>query len=212
MKKQDGSSRPSTRTAILEALAEVIVESGGVGFSVQAVADRAGVTHRTVYNHFPTRDALCEAFSDYVDASLAEVGEPIDPLLTREKLPEAPGQLYRTLQLRERNVRAGVMLMIANRHPTTTWRERSAALEQIVATNPRADAPSPRLVAAAMRLFLSSIGWHLLTEQCGLTTEEAAEAGTWASRVLLDAAVSVPSAQPSSHPAKAKNANRRRTR
>lgn len=208
MKSQDTPSRQSTRSAILEALAEVIVESGGVGFSVQAVADKAGVTHRTVYNHFPTRDALCEAFADYVDESLAEVAEPIDPLLTREKLPEAPGQLYRTLQLRDRNVRAGVMLMIANRRPTTTWRERSAALEQIVATNPRADAPSPRLVAAAMRLFLSSIGWHLLTEQCGLTTEEAAEAGTWASRILLDAAVTTPSSQPS----KATNATRRRSR
>lgn len=55
-----------TRRAILDALAEVIVEKGGFGFSVQQVADRAGVTHRTVYNHFPSREALNDALAVHV--------------------------------------------------------------------------------------------------------------------------------------------------
>ena len=50
-----------TRTAILEAVAAEIAASGLTGFSIQGVADRAGVTHRTVYNHFPTREALNDA-------------------------------------------------------------------------------------------------------------------------------------------------------
>jgi hypothetical protein len=33
------------------------------------------------------------------------------------------------------------------------------------------------------------MGWHLLTEQCGLSTDEAAEASAWATRTLLDAAI-----------------------
>lgn len=72
MKSQaSGSTRQRTRRAILEAMVDVIMETDGIGFSVQAVADRAGVTHRTIYNHFPTREALCDAFSAYVDESLA---------------------------------------------------------------------------------------------------------------------------------------------
>lgn len=34
-------------------MVEVILEGGLPGFSVQEVADRAGVSHRTVYRHFP---------------------------------------------------------------------------------------------------------------------------------------------------------------
>src|SRR6188474_1654380 len=59
-----------TRRAILEAVAQEIAESGLTGFSIQGVADRAGVTHRTVYNHFPTRDALNDAFAEYVEQAL----------------------------------------------------------------------------------------------------------------------------------------------
>jgi hypothetical protein len=33
------------------------------------------------------------------------------------------------------------------------------------------------------------MGWHLLTEQCGLSTDEAAAASAWATRTLLDAAI-----------------------
>ena len=68
--RTSGSTRQRTRRAIFEAMVDVIMETDGIGFSVQAVADRAGVTHRTIYNHYPTREALCDAFSDYVDELL----------------------------------------------------------------------------------------------------------------------------------------------
>jgi hypothetical protein len=44
-----GGTRQRTRRVILEAMVDVIMETDGIGFSVQAVADRAGVTHRTIY-------------------------------------------------------------------------------------------------------------------------------------------------------------------
>lgn len=212
MKKTAPSARERTRRAILEAVADVIMETSGVGFSVQAVADRAGVTHRTVYNHFPTRHALCEAFAEDVDESLAATGQPFDDRLTRDRLPELAASLYRLLELRERNVRAGVMLMIGTRRPTRTWQERTRTIESIIAANPASGAPPPRQAAAAIRLFASSVGWHLLTEQCGLSTDEAAATSAWASRVLLDASTTTgaPVAPP---PSKARrHATRRRQR
>ena len=48
----------STRSAILSAAADLFLAHDGASFSVQEVADRAGVTHRTVYRHFPTRADL----------------------------------------------------------------------------------------------------------------------------------------------------------
>lgn len=212
MNKEPNGARQRTRRAILEALADVITETDGLGFSVQAVADRAGVTHRTVYNHFPTRDALCEAFSDYVDESLAAVGQPLDPMLSLGTLPDAAARLYQILQLQERNVRAGVMLMIGNRRPTKVWRERTDTLEKIIADAPAGEALPPRQAAAAVRMFLSSIGWHLLTEQCGLSTDEAVATSVWASRVLLDAATGTRAAPAPRQSKGGRSATRRRRR
>jgi AcrR family transcriptional regulator len=191
MKTGAGSnSRQRTRRAILEAMADVISETNGIGFSVQAVANRAGVTHRTIYNYYPTREALCEAFSDYVDELLASAGGLIEPLdISLASLPAVADELYRTLALRDRYVRASVMLMLGNRRPMKAWRGRTHTLEQVIARGSGGRTPlAPRQAAAAVRMFASSVGWHVLTEQIGLSTEEAAAASAWATRTLLEAA------------------------
>lgn len=183
------TARERTRGAILEAMADVISEANGIGFSVQAVADRAGVTHRTIYNHFPTREALCEGYAAYVDELLVATGgqAPVDYSL--DALPALTGDLYQTFARRDRHARAYVMLMIGNRQPLPTWRNRTLAVEREIARHAATGAPvTPKLATAAVRMFVSTMGWHLLTEQCGLSTEEAAAASAWATRTLLDAA------------------------
>ena len=192
-------SRELTRRAILEAMADVVNDTDGIGFSVQAVADRAGLTHRTVYNHFPTRDALCEGFADHVDELLAatpDVPASLAPSfsgITLASLPELIGPLYTTLARRDQYARALVMLMIGNRRPLQGWSGRTTALEGLVAREIGDGGPlTPRQVAAALRIFASSVGWHLLTEQCGLSTRQAAATSAWAIRTLLEAAKSGP--------------------
>jgi AcrR family transcriptional regulator len=184
-------TRQRTRRAILDAMVDVIMETGGIGFSVQAVADRAGVTHRTIYNHFPTREALCEAFSDYVDELLGvSAGLTEEPAWSLASLPRLVQELYRTLALRDRHARAYVMLMIGNRRPMRGWRKRSLMAERLIARQQSERTPlTPRQVTAVIRMFVSTTGWHLLTEQCGLSTDEAAAASAWATRTLLDAAI-----------------------
>jgi hypothetical protein len=124
--------------------------------------------------------------------------------------------LYRTLALRDRYVRASVMLMLGNRRPMKAWRNRTRTAEKLIARELAGRTPlTPRQVAATIRMFVSSMGWHLLTEQCGLSTEEAAAASAWATRTLLEAATArrTPkrTARPSSSPSQgAANAPRRR--
>jgi len=195
----DSSSRQRTRRAILEAMADVITDTNGIGFSVQAVADRAGVTHRTIYNYFPTREELCEAFSEYVDELLASAGRLTEPLaISIASLPAVVEELYRTLALRDRYVRASVMLMLGNRRPMKAWRGRTNALEKEIARGAVGPTPlAPRQAAAAVRMFVSSVGWHVLTEQIGLSTDEAAVTSAWATRTLLEAAIGRRAATPS---------------
>ena len=211
------STRQRTRRAVLEAMVDVIMETDGIGFSVQAVADRAGVTHRTIYNHFPTREALCDAFSDYVDELLAESsGAAAEPAWSLASIPQLVEDLYRTLALRDRHARAYVMLMIGNRRPMSSWRKRSLMAEKLIAREQSGQVPlTPRQVTAVIRMFVSTMGWHLLTEQCGLSTDEAAAASAWATRTLLDAAIAKRitkrTVKPSSSPSQGgANATRRR--
>ena len=210
-------TRQRTRRAILDAMVDVIMETDGIGFSVQAVADRAGVTHRTIYNHFPTREALCDGFSDYVDELLgASAGWTEEPAWSLASLPMIVEGLYQTLALRDRYARAYVMLMIGNRRPMSAWRKRSLMAEKLIAREQSGQIPlTPRQVTAVIRMFVSTMGWHLLTEQCGLSTDEAAAASAWATRALLDAAITKRTAKrtakPSSSPSQGgANATRRR--
>jgi len=149
------------------------------------------VTHRTIYNHFPTREALCDAFSDYVDELLmASSGASSEPAWSLTSLPRLVEDFYRTLALRDRHARAYVMLMIGNRRPMSAWRKRSLMAEKLIAREQSGRIPlTPRQVTAVIRMFVSTMGWHLLTEQCGLSTDEAAAASAWATRTLLDAAI-----------------------
>jgi hypothetical protein len=71
------------------------------------------------------------------------------------------------------------MLIVGNRRPVRSWRNRSLMAEKLIAREQSDRIPlTPRQVTAIVRLFVSTTGWHLLTEQSGLSTDEAAAACT----------------------------------
>ena len=189
--KSTGPQRESTRRAILGALAEVIVESGTTGFSVQDVADRAGVTHRTVYNHYPTREALNDALAVYVEEQMA-AGKTVPPEagVSVANIATVIPASFEVFAQHEALTRAYVMLMIAARGPGAPTKARTKRFSQRVG---RELGPLPRHVSreisATMRMFFSTTGWHLLTEHYGLTNAQATAAASWALRVLSHAAV-----------------------
>ena len=54
-------SSARTRQRILEAAYRLFYRQGFLRSGVDAVAEAAGVTKRTLYNHFPSKDALIAA-------------------------------------------------------------------------------------------------------------------------------------------------------
>jgi AcrR family transcriptional regulator len=58
-----------TRQAILQAAADLFLEEEG-DISMQNVADRAGVSHRTLYRYFPSRKDLFNEVGPEIDAAL----------------------------------------------------------------------------------------------------------------------------------------------
>lgn len=71
------AARVATRQKIVKAAQAVLTERGWKGFSLEAVARKAGVTRLTVYNQFGQRRALLEAVFDANarGAGLSEIGE-----------------------------------------------------------------------------------------------------------------------------------------
>jgi len=178
-----------TRRAILEAFATEITESGMLDFSIQAVADRAGVTHRTVYNYFPTREELNDAFAEYVEEVLSEhAKEParLDvaswPQIARDAQEMMGGQGAHLIS-------AYVMMTIATGMPARVFRTRSKRMEKAVEDELGPLEPGvAKLVTSAIRMFLSSAGWFLMTAHHGLTPAEAGRVSEWAVKALIDAA------------------------
>ncbi|MCC7536376.1 MAG: TetR/AcrR family transcriptional regulator [Deltaproteobacteria bacterium] len=179
-----------TRRAILDALAQEIAESG-VGFSIQDVANRAGVTHRTVYNHFPTRQALNDAFAVHVEEALAArgLGAPPDHEMDLAKLGTLAEETFHLFARHEAHIRAYVLLMMASRAPAKVATDRTRRFAELLEKEMRSVTPeSARLIAVALRMFISSTGFHVLTEHFRLSTAEAAAVSGWVTRTLLAAA------------------------
>lgn len=82
---QNSRSR-RTRSALLAAIAEIVETEGFDALTMNAVADRAGISRRAVYLHFASRSELIPALHDYVieeqglEESLARVWAETDPV------------------------------------------------------------------------------------------------------------------------------------
>lgn len=178
-----------TRRAILEALAVEISESGLAGLSIQAVADRAGVTHRTVYNYFPTREALNDAFAEHVEAVISEGRDVrLEDGAGVDDLPRVAGQGQELFGAHAAHIEAYVMMTMATGAAARVFRDRSTKIEKLLDDElGPLDPGVARLVTSAIRMFLSSSGWYLLNKHHGLSTSDARRMSEWAVKALLDA-------------------------
>ncbi|MGW4470694.1 TetR/AcrR family transcriptional regulator [Nonomuraea sp. NPDC004354] len=71
--------RPSSRERLLDAAAEVLIGDGAEALTLEAVAQRAGVSKGGLFYHFPTKQALVAAMVGRLtaafDAALAVAGD-----------------------------------------------------------------------------------------------------------------------------------------
>jgi len=71
-----------TREKLLAAAVSLLSENGSLGLTISALAQRAGMTRRTIYHHFKDRVALLAETRHYMDEQMAKLslGDP-DPAL-----------------------------------------------------------------------------------------------------------------------------------
>ena len=93
-----------TRLRILEAMADVLADEEVEEVTVPLVAMRARVSVRTVYRHFPTKEALFDAFGEWGEEHLRLVFLSYPETL--EELREMAPALYRGYEDRAPLMRA----------------------------------------------------------------------------------------------------------
>lgn len=183
--------RRVARDRILDALATEIAENGLVALSIPAVAKRAGVSLRTVYNHFENKDVLIASLSPWAEQRMEARGGRIvetDP----DAIPDAIRTNFRLFdELGDTSValsRVATLEQQGKRDEATDRLQdsRTAAVRAFIETErPDLDPTQHIALTAIFRSILSFSMWDRLVGDFGLTGEEAGEMAAWAYEVML---------------------------
>lgn len=177
----------ATRDRIVEATVALLQDNDVSSFSMQDVADRAGVAVRTVYRAFPTKDDLIAgvlaAIRERFDASAGE------PPTTREELQASvPSAVQAVFEL-EPLYRALFATTAGRELHRATAGDRNAAVDRAFADGlDGLDDRQRRLVVAMLYLVTSSKSVLWLKDYAGLDVDEASDAVGWALGALTRAA------------------------
>lgn len=169
-------AKRATRERILDALVRVVLDDGVHAFSVASVAERAGVSHRTVYRHFASREELLEGLSEAIDGGQAHgtPGGAGKPILDEQS--EQIRMLFHALDQQHDRATAEFIIGVALRHTTRGKRSRWALVQAEVRERFPALSRDEQLAgAAAVRGLVSSNTWFHLCVQLGVPAGPAAQ-------------------------------------
>lgn len=172
-----------TRAAILAAAAEfVLTEADPREFTMGAVADRAGVSHRTLYRHFQDRQDLIDATARQLDeqvGSLLDEDGDFDAWTAAVDGTVAFGATHRDV------LRRATMLSLA----TGVWRsDRDEHYWRLFRLRfPHLDETTARQDFAMLRHCLGAVNVVLVGERFGLAPEELMDGMQRAATALVEA-------------------------
>jgi len=165
----------TTRDVIVDATIEQLVELGAFDFSYYALARRAGVSVRTIYRHFPTRQDLIDALSRRLNQAVA-----IDYSHDREGIL----QITRTVfGVYDQHANAFVAQLEAGQgRVRSRGRSKRVLLMQSILAKDLPTLPPERLAAVAglMICLFSPAIWRRLRDDVGIDGPRGGELVAWA--------------------------------
>ena len=177
------------RASLRAAFVELVLERGGSGFSLHDVADRAGVSDRTLYRHYPSREALVEAVTTEEAAEL-ERERRDDGANAGSALFTDSEWIADAFELFERHadlIRALRMLRASGEESPASAERTRLAREQIRAAG--IDPQAVDQLTALLRLITGGDAWARMVEpDLALEARQAGYAAHWAAQVLIRAA------------------------
>jgi AcrR family transcriptional regulator len=172
----------ATRQRILGAVADLLEREGAEDVTVPAVAETSGVSLRTIYRYYPTREDLLEAAGRWIGDELLKHPYPrdLDEVATlyeqgAQDFDERPGL-----------VRALAFSGLGRRVRGYRRRERLEAIGHALRAE-LTELSDPELMRAeAVLAYLHNmLAYTTLREENGLSGEEIGAAMGWAMRTLI---------------------------
>jgi AcrR family transcriptional regulator len=174
--------KAQTHERIVDATVELIREAGEAPLTIAAVAERAGVTERTVYRHFETREALLRATWSRMQERVATQGFP----RTADQMIASPLKLFPRFDGARELVRASLHSPAGRDMRMSSNADRQqATLACVRDAFPGLDETLLRRKAAIAQLINSAYAWEVLARYWGLEGEEAGRAASEALAILL---------------------------
>ena len=180
----------ATRKAILEAAADLFLERRGQGFSIQDVGDRAGLTHRTVYRYFSTRQELMAATARHLAPGVA--GEPVREVSTVEEWIDGVEAHFALIEANLEVARSVVVAALASDEFPLQSRDtldRETRLWNVFRRQfPRLPDDDARRTFATLRHLRSSVSYLFFRLRFELSPADATEAVRTAALHLVEQA------------------------
>jgi len=171
-----------TRELILQALTEQLADAGLRDFSIPRLALRAGVSVRTVYRYFPTKDALLEAFAYWLDLQIGSAEAPA----TIEELETLSERAFPAFDEMEPLIRAQWLTPHGRASREVGRKRRLANWRQVLAdVASNLPAEEQRRGLGIVLFLLSSRTWQALKDEFDMDGRESGKAVSWALRTLI---------------------------
>ncbi len=187
-----------TREQILDALVDLISDVGSEELNIKDLASRAGVSERTIYRHFPDRQALRDGLFDSLNARTN--WPDTDTVRSVAAIASVVATSFRTYDANERSVRALVLMNLDPARTASESRRHVTDMHEIVAGDyPHLTEDEVVGVSALVNLLVSSRTWLRFHDAHDLPGEESARFTTWVLDLIrreLDAGQHVPELPP----------------
>ncbi|MDR6536280.1 helix-turn-helix domain-containing protein [Variovorax soli] len=173
----------ATQKLILSSSIELLERYGVSELTMRAVARHGGMSERTLFRYFASRE-------QFLDAVAAEVTREIDapaPPRSIDDLRTYPGALFSRFEEKAELVKAALHTELYDRLRLGIANERWAGVRRIVDEHaPHRTARDRKLAAANIRFYLSGSSWHYYRFHFGFTLKETIDSAQLAIRLALD--------------------------
>jgi AcrR family transcriptional regulator len=170
------------RERILRAVAELLERDGSDDLTVPEVAELSGVSLRTVYRYFPTRESLLDAAGRWIGGELLKQGYPTSLDDVADSFARACAEFDEHPGL----VRAMALSRVGREARSARRRERLAALREALEQEVGGLSEQELRQAEAVLAYLHNmLAYTTLREEQELSGAEIGDALAWAIRTLV---------------------------
>ena len=171
------------REAILSALVDELERTAPEAVVLADIARAAGVSPRTLYRYFPTRDDLFRAAGAWVFDQLGIEGEIEGP----DAIADSHARAARAFGDHPELARALLRSTVGRGVRSSSRERRVASIQAALADVTAGLDPAEQRQATAIIAFLCSLNATVtLQDEGGLTPDEVPAATTWAISTLID--------------------------